>query len=70
MANPLLTDENLKSFIESLKISQEQKNFLLEDLPNLDEVERVELLNTLKDIYILNENKDKTVKNVIKEMQG
>jgi hypothetical protein len=54
MANPFLTDKNLKNFIESLKLSGEQKNFLLDELPQLDDEERLELLDTLKDVYLLN----------------
>jgi hypothetical protein len=55
MVNPLLTDNNLKNFIESLKLSEEQKKFLLDELPKMDVEERLELLNTLKDVYLLNE---------------
>ena len=62
--NPLLTDNNLKTFIETLKISQEQKNFLLDELPKLDEQERLELLKTLKNIYILNEEENIAIKKI------
>ena len=55
MVNPLLTDNNLKTFIETLKLADEQKKFLLDELPQLDTKERLELLDTLKDVYILNE---------------
>lgn len=59
MVNLLLTDNNLKKFIETLKIADEQKNFLIDELPRLDEKERVKLLEKLKDIFVLNiEEKD------------
>lgn len=61
MVNLLLTDNNLKKFIESLKLSDEQKNFLLDELPQLDEKERMEMLTTLKDVYILNEEEKEAI---------
>jgi len=59
MVNPLLETDNLKNFILSLKISPEQEKFLLDELPSMDEKERLELLNTLKDVYLLNEEEKK-----------
>ena len=35
MVNLLLTDDNLKKFIGSLKLSNEQEKFLLDELPQL-----------------------------------
>jgi len=64
MINPLLDTDNLKNFILSLKINPEQEKFLLDELPTLDEKERLELLNTLKDVYILNEEEDQAIKKI------
>ncbi len=66
MANLLLTDENLKSFIQSLKLSSEQENFLVDGLPNMNEKERLDLLKTLKDVYLLNEEEARAVEKVKK----
>ena len=64
MANALLETENLKNFILSLKINPEQEKLLIDQLPTLDENERLELLNTLKDIYLLNEEEKQAVEKV------
>ncbi|MCX6722525.1 MAG: hypothetical protein NT094_00460 [Candidatus Staskawiczbacteria bacterium] len=64
MANPLLDTGNLKNFILSLKINPEQKKFLLDELPTLDENERLELLNTLKNVYVLNEEENQVIKKI------
>lgn len=64
MFNPLLTDNNLKNFIESLKLSDEQKNFLLDELPQLDAKDRLELLDTLKDVYLLNEEEKQALQKI------
>ena len=64
MINPILDNDNLKNFILSLKISPEQEKFLLDELPALDEKERLELLNTLKDVYLLNEEEDQAIKRI------
>ena len=64
MANALLETENLKNFILSLKINPEQEKFLFDQLPTLNENERLELLNTLKDVYLLNEEEKQAVEKV------
>jgi len=61
MVNPILDNDNLKTFIMSLGISSEQEKFLLDELPRMDEAERLEMLNALKDVYILNEEKKQAV---------
>ena len=64
MVNILLKDDNIKNFIESLKISEEQKSFLFNELPKLNEAERLELLETLKNIYLLNEEEKLAIEKV------
>ena len=64
MVNPLLTNNNLKTFIKNLKLSEEQENFLVDELPQLDEKERLELLETLKNVYILNEEEKVAFKKI------
>jgi len=63
-ANPLLIDANLKKFIESLKISKEQVTFLINEIPTLNASERIELLDVLKNIYILNEEEKKVLEKI------
>lgn len=64
MVNPILTDENLKKFITSLKIKPEQEKSLLENLPKMNEAERTELLTMLKDVYALNAEEDQAIKKI------
>ena len=62
--SPILDNDNLRDLIKSLKINQEQQNFLLDELPKLDEKERMELLETLKDVYLLNAEEDNAIKKI------
>lgn len=62
--NPLLTEENLKTFIENLNIAQEQKNFLLDQLPSLGEKERMDLLNSLAEVSVLDEEKKQAIEKI------
>ena len=64
MVNPILDNDNLKNFIKSLKINPEQEKFLLDELPSMDEKERLELLDTLKNIYLLNEEEKNAIQKV------
>lgn len=60
--NTILSNNSLKSFIESLRIISEQKKFLLDELPKMDKKERVELLEMLANVYALNQEEDETLK--------
>jgi len=64
MKNLLLTNENLKEFVESLKISKEQKDVLILRIPLLDEKERFEFLDALKEIYFLDMDEQDAVEKV------
>jgi len=64
MANPLLTNNNLKNFIETLKLADEQKKFLIDELPQMDVKERMELLETLEKVYLLNEEEKEALKKI------
>ncbi|MCX6720023.1 MAG: hypothetical protein NTV36_02855 [Candidatus Staskawiczbacteria bacterium] len=64
MFNPLLTDNNLKKFIEGLKLPDSQKNFLLDEISQMDAKERIDLLEALKDVVILNEEEKQALQKV------
>ena len=66
MANLLLDTNNLIDFIKSLKINPEQEKVLIDKLPSLNEKERLDLLEMLKDVYVLNEEENQA-KEKIKE---
>ncbi|MEK7142350.1 MAG: hypothetical protein AAB818_02070 [Patescibacteria group bacterium] len=50
----ILKNNSLKSLVLSLGIKKEQESFLLDKIPQLDEDERIALLKTLTDVYLLN----------------
>lgn len=50
----ILKNNSLKSLILSLNIKKEQESFLLDKIPQMDEDERIFLLKTLTDVYLLN----------------
>ena len=64
MAESLLSNKNLREFIEKLKIKEEQKSVLLNDLPQMNEKERLELLKTLEEVYLLNQEEDQAIKKI------
>lgn len=59
-----LSDNNFKKPIRGLDFLAEQKRFLLDELPQLDEQERLELLDTLKDVYLLNKEENQAIKKI------
>jgi len=61
MVNQLLTDDNLKVFIEGVNITKEEKDSLIASLPALTEEERIKLLEALKDIQTLDEKQQDAV---------
>jgi hypothetical protein len=64
MVNPILNNASLEKFITSLKINPEQEKVLIENLPNMDAKERIELLKMLKDVYLLNAEEDQAIKKI------
>lgn len=69
MVNPFLTNDALEKFVEGVKINPEQKSFLLSKIPQLDEEERIELFNLLKDIYFLDLEEQETIAKIKKYWQ-
>jgi len=70
MENLLLTDENLKGMITLAKISQAQKDQLISKLPELDEDDRLKLLNMLKNVFLLDKEKEEKIQNVRSDWEG
>ena len=64
----LLTNKTMEGLIkEAPLITDDQRKQFLERLPYLDEQERIELLKTLKDIILLNKEKDEMIEGVKEE---
>lgn len=66
MSAVVLNNQTLKSFIESVKIKQDQKDFLISKLPQMNLEERAGLLKTLTNIYLL-DSEEKAVAERIRE---
>lgn len=65
MTNILLTNKSLESLIEKTPlITEKQRKEFLDRLPYLDEKERINLLKTLKDIILLNSEKEEAIKGI------
>lgn len=60
-------DYFLKSFINTIDLSDKRKNFLLAKLPELGEEERKSLLVFLKDIYLSDPEYKKIIDKVVKD---
>lgn len=70
MPNKFLTNESLCTFVEGLNISSEQKSFLLEKIPQLEEEERKSLFTLLKEIYLLDWEEKKAIERAKKHWGG
>jgi hypothetical protein len=68
MVNQLLLNNSFKSFIEKLEIEQEQKDSLLLKIPQLNKEERLKLLDTLGQIYLLNLEEQETIEKIKSSM--
>jgi len=64
MANLFLTSENLKKAIQGAEISQEQKDVLISKVAQMSEEDKTNLLNVLKQVYVLNNEKDEVIKKI------
>ena len=60
--NPLLTDESLKKFIGNIKLDDGQKSTLISRLPQMDEKQRLEFLDVLKNVYLLDLEEKEAIK--------
>ena len=69
MKNKFLTYKNFRQFINGLKISDEQKNALIADIPQMNKEERTELLNTLKKIYLLDLEEAEAIERIQKNWE-
>jgi len=70
MTNQLLLNDNLKSFIEKLNISQEQKDSLFLKIPQLDKEQRLKLLSVLGEVYLLNLEEVETLEKIKNSWQN
>lgn len=64
MARQFLSEENFKNLISKLRIDDDQKSFLLSELPKMDTEDRLGLLDALKDVYILDREEAETIKKI------
>lgn len=69
MTNTLLHNESLIKLTEGLKINQEQKDFLISKIPELDLEERIALFKTLTKVYLLDLEKKEVIERVKKFWQ-
>lgn len=69
MIHPFLTNQSLERFIRETPMDEEQKQALLERLPYLDEQDRQRLFEVLKDITLLEIEKDDILKSLKPQQQ-
>jgi hypothetical protein len=62
----LLSNDSLTHLLETLKISDEQKAILLADLPRLNLEERMELLETLRKVRLLDKEEQTSIERLRK----
>jgi len=64
MANSILVNDNLKSFVQQLEISQDKKDTLLLKIPKLDREERLKLLDVLSEMYLSTLEEKKAIEKI------
>jgi len=57
----IISDGSIQSLIEVTPLDEEQKKKILEDLPYMDEEARIFLLGAIRDIFIIEEEKQKAI---------
>lgn len=60
-ANPLLTVLSLKKFIEDVKITREQKDYLISELSDMNKEEKLMMFDLLKKISLLDLEENKAL---------
>jgi len=70
MTNILLNNKSLEMFIQTVGIDQEEKDFMLSKLPQMDLEERMKLFDVLKEIYLLDLEEEKAVARAKRIRQG
>jgi len=59
--NPLLTTPSLQKFIEEVKITKDQKDYLLSELSGMGKEEKLRMLNLLEKIRLLDLEENKAL---------
>lgn len=67
MTNPFLNNDSLKKFMNDVGVSVKTKKQILEKLPQMNAVERLDLFNMLKKLYIVQIVKQRTLSKVKKK---
>ncbi len=69
MINPLLSNNTLIKFVQSVNIKEERKDFLISKIPELDEEERISLFKTLTNIYFLDQEEKEAIDEIKKRLR-
>jgi len=60
----LVSQASLASFIKTLKIESTQEEYLLDNLPNMNTQERLDLLDMLARVYLLEQDKKASLERI------
>ena len=69
MINPLLNNKTLIKFVQDVNIKEDQKEFFISKIPELDEEERMSLFITLTKIYFLDLEEKQALETIEKRME-
>jgi hypothetical protein len=64
--NPLINNQSLTLFVNKLNIDKDQRKSLVSSIPILDEDERVALLKTLVNVYLVNKEEQEALQKLKK----
>ncbi|OGZ78151.1 MAG: hypothetical protein A2528_03505 [Candidatus Staskawiczbacteria bacterium RIFOXYD2_FULL_37_9] len=69
MAKSFLSNKNFQEFISKLNISEADKNILTSKVPQMDKEERLQILEVLKNIYLLDLEQTQALEKIQKNWQ-
>ncbi len=68
MDKSILSNQTLEDLVKKMPLEEEQKSRLISDIPYMDENDRIDLLDIIKDIFIIEEDKKETIRKIKKEL--
>jgi len=69
MAKSFLSNKNFQEVISKLNISEADKNILTSKVPQMDKEERLQILEVLKNIYLLDLEQTQALEKIQKNWQ-
>lgn len=64
MVNKILNNNALISLVNSLDIDEQKKSSIISNIPKMDEEERLNLLDSIKNVYFFDQEKAQAIEKI------